>query len=391
MSLVAKGKGVASKLRKPEPPGSAGFRRGRPGPWALRVVWAFAVPLLSGCAGGEESTASQEAGPAVQLTVEESDAFVGADSAEVMAELRYLSSDSLLGRRTGEPGNIAAREFILAAFQDAGLREPGEGFVQPFEFRGRRDTAQVTGGANVVGYLPGREPELGAIVLTAHFDHLGVRPPRPGASGEAGVDSIFNGADDNASGTVALLSIARYMAGNPPRHTMVFAALDGEEVGLRGARAFMETGWPAKIVLNVNMDMVSRSDSLLFIAGPFHYPQLRPILETVPARPPVVLRFGHDQPGVEGVDDWTGSSDHRVFHNAGIPFVYFGVEDHEDYHRPSDEFDRVDPAFFINAIRTILAGVLTLDEDFGPPASEVLGEGDVPRDPGEAAGAMVGG
>ena len=61
------------------------------------------------------------------------------------------------------------------------------------------------------------------------------------------------------------------------------------------------------------------------------------------------------------MQDWTGSSDHRSFHSLGIPFIYFGVEDHPDYHRPSDEFERVEPAFFLNAIRTILAAVLALD------------------------------
>jgi Zn-dependent M28 family amino/carboxypeptidase len=214
-----------------------------------------------------------------------------------------------------------------------------------------------------VGFLDGTIPELGAIVITAHFDHLGIRPPRPGSQDAARGDSIFNGADDNASGTVALMSIARYMANNPHRHTLVFAALDAEETGLRGARAFVDADWPWNLVLNVNLDMVSRSDSLLFAAGTFHYPELRPILESVAPRPPVVLRFGHDQPDVQGVDDWTGSSDHRAFHQEGIPFIYFGVEDHEDYHHASDEADRVDPNFFVNAVRTVLAGVIALDQE----------------------------
>jgi Zn-dependent M28 family amino/carboxypeptidase len=175
------------------------------------------------------------------------------------------------------------------------------------------------------------------------------------------VDSIFNGADDNASGTVTIMAMARYFVDHPPRHTMVFAAVDAEEMGLRGSAAFVEKGWPANIILNVNLDMVSRSDSLLFAAGPFHYPHLRPILDKVEARPPVVIAFGHDEPGVEGVQDWTGSSDHRPFHSQGIPFVYFGVEDHPDYHRATDEVDAIDPEFFKNSVRTILASVLAFD------------------------------
>ena len=300
------------------------------------------------------------------------DAFVSRDSVQILEDLRVLSHDSMEGRGTGTHGSLLAQRYILSSFQESGLSEPPSGYVQPFEFRGRRDTTQVTRGANVVGWVPGQEPESGAIVLTAHYDHLGIRQPRPGTPAAAEADSIYNGADDNASGTVAVMEMARFFVLHPPRHTMVFAALDAEEVGSRGAQAFVDAGWPEKMVLNVNLDMVSRSDSLLFAAGPFHYPQLRPILETVEGRPPVVLRFGHDQPGVEGVQNWTGSSDHRAFHAEGIPFVYFGVEDHADYHRPSDEFEAVDPAFFLNATRTILAAVLALDEGLepGPEAPE---------------------
>lgn len=323
-----------------------------------RLTFTLVLALLTACAGGGDGAVGQNAGP------EDPDAFVAADSASMMDALRVLSSDSLQGRRTGEPGNVMARDFILAALRAAGLQEPPGGFVQPFEFAGRRDTTQVTQGANVLGFVTGTQPETGSIVLTAHFDHLGVR------NGE-----VYNGADDNASGTVALMSLARYVARNPLRHTVVFVALDGEEMGLRGARAFLEAGWPRDIVLNVNMDMVSRSDSLLFAAGTFHYPQLRPVLESVRARPPVVLRFGHDEPGIEGVDDWTGSSDHRVFHGKGIPFVYFGVEDHPDYHRATDDFERVNPTFFVNAVRTVLAAVIALDEGLDLDIGKGVAEG----------------
>ena len=73
------------------------------------------------------------------------------------------------------------------------------------------------------------------------------------------------------------------------------------------------------------------------------------------------LRFGHDRAGPTPDHDWTLQSDHGVFHRAGIPFVYFGVEDHEDYHRPSDEPDSITPAFFVGAARTILDAVRALD------------------------------
>lgn len=319
----------------------------------MKSCFALILPVLfcglASCAGAHEG-------------LEDPDTFVATDSIRIMEDLRALSHDSMEGRRTGTPGGIMAQEYIRAALEAAGVDAPPSGYLQPFEFTGRRDTTQVTRGANVVGVVQGSEPDLGAIVLTAHFDHLGIRTPRPGTPAEAEGDSIYNGADDNASGTVAVISMARYFARNQPRHTLVFAAVDAEEMGIRGSRAFVEAGWPEKIVLNVNLDMVARSDSTLFAAGPYHYPRLKPVLEAVPSRPPVVLRFGHDEPDVEGVQDWTRSSDHGAFHSDGIPFVYFGVEDHPDYHRPSDEIEKVDPRFFLNAIRTVLAAVLAFDE-----------------------------
>jgi Zn-dependent M28 family amino/carboxypeptidase len=296
--------------------------------------------------------------PPAEPGPQDPDTFVAQDSVRILADLRILSHDSLEGRRTGEAGNAMARDFILGSFQEVGLQEPPGGFIRPFEFSGRRDTTQLSHGSNVVGYVPGTDPTLGAIVVTAHFDHVGIR------NGE-----VYNGADDNASGTVALMSMARYLVRNPPRHTTVFAALDAEEMGLHGARSFVQDGWPEEIALNINLDMVSRSDSLLWAVGTAHYPELRPILERVEGRGPVRLRFGHDERGGEGMQDWTGSSDQMAFHAQGIPFIYFGVDDHPDYHRPTDDFDRIDPAFFLNAIRTVLAGTLALDAEL--PVSRV--------------------
>jgi len=312
------------------------------------------ILLVLGCEG-EPGRAADRQAPI------DPDAFVGWDSVRILSNLQVLSHDSLEGRQTGTRGGLRAREYLRDEMEAAGVEASPAGFVQPFEFRGRRDTTQLTRGGNVVGYVPGREPELGAIVVTAHFDHLGIRGGRGGPEGETPPDSIFNGADDNASGTAALLSMARYFARYPPRHTMVFAAVDAEEMGLRGSRFFVEAGWPEEMALNVNLDMVARSDSLLFAAGTSHYPHLRPILEGVESRPPVRIRFGHDRAGVPGEQDWTRSSDHRPFHDKQIPFVYFGVEDHPDYHRASDEFERIDPRFFLNAVRTILDSVLAFD------------------------------
>ncbi len=281
------------------------------------------------------------------------------DAAQARADVRVLAADSLEGRRAGSAGGAKARAYIEAAFRQRGVQPFGEGYTQPFALSGGSEADAQ--GVNVLAYAPGAEHPDVFIVLTAHYDHLGVR-----------YGEVFNGADDNASGVAGLLAAAHYFSRHAPRHSILFAALDAEEMGLQGARALLQHP-PVdlhQIRLNVNLDMISRNDQgELFAAGTYHYPALKPYLERVAARSKIRLRFGHDQPGG---GDWTMSSDHGPFHQAGIPFVYFGVEDHADYHQPTDDYARLDPAFFQQAIATILDAVVELDanlEAFAPPSS----------------------
>ena len=95
--------------------------------------------------------------------------------------------------------------------------------------------------------------------------------------------------------------------------------------------------------MNVNLDMVGRNEAgELYVAGTYHYPQLLPMVTEVQAVAPLKLLVGHDRPDLPPGDDWNGSSDHGPFHNAGIPFLYFGVEDHPDYHRATDDWDKIE-------------------------------------------------
>jgi hypothetical protein len=279
------------------------------------------------------------------------------DSAAILEDLRFLSSDALQGRSTGSPGAREARTFLVAALREAGV-EPLEGrFEHPFTWT-RRGQDQERTGVNVLGLLPGREIPERHIVLSAHYDHVGVR------DGE-----IFNGADDNASGTVGLLALARAVRGLPLRHSLIVAAWDAEEAGLRGARAFVaRREVPLEsVAVNLHLDMPARTGGLLWAGGAAHTPSLGPILEGVAAEAPVELRQGHDRPDAPEGDDWTRSSDHGAFHAVGVPFVYLGVEDHADYHRPTDDFENVVPGEYMNALRTALMTLLALDRALSSP------------------------
>lgn len=272
------------------------------------------------------------------------------DVERALADLAYLASDSLEGRRTGTQGNALARAHLVEAFAEAGLVPLGaDGFTTSFPL------PEGGTGANVIGLRRGRASPERYIVVTAHYDHLGVR------GGE-----IYNGADDNASGTAGILALARYFRDHPPENSIIFAALDAEEGGLRGAKAFVaDPPVPLdRIVANVNLDMVSRNErDELYVAGTYHYPFLAPFVTRVANSAPVELRAGHDRPDLPPGQDWTQASDHGAFHAVGIPFLYFGVEDHEDYHRPTDTFENIDPDFYGRALETILDAVLLLDRE----------------------------
>lgn len=269
------------------------------------------------------------------------------DSEFILEDLRKLSHDAAEGRKTGTKGAEAARRFIIRQMEDVKAKSLKKGYRHAFKFvNNAGDSIQ---GENVIAYIRGDQE--GAIVITAHYDHLGI------INGE-----VFNGADDNASGVAAMLGMMEYFRSHKPRHTIVFAALDGEEMGLQGAKAFLkDESIPVdQVILNINMDMISMNDkNELHVAGTYHYPKLKPIIEKIDVAP-LKLIFGHDSPDL-GKNDWTFASDHGPFHQNKIPFLYFGVEDHANYHKSTDDFENVNKSFYIQAAHAILYCILELD------------------------------
>ncbi len=287
------------------------------------------------------------------------------DRERLLRDITTLASDDFEGRRAGTAGGVKARAWIVNEMKEAGLTPGvGKGFVEPFTFvympgRGTSFPAlsrsEIEGSANVVGRVESTSRGKW-IVVSAHYDHLGTLD-----------DRIYHGADDNASGVAALLAAARWLHAHPPRHPMLFIAFDAEEFGSHGAKAFLKANILKKdeIAIDVNLDMVSRNDKgELFAAGTYQSPWLLPILSAVQQRAAVHLKFGHDRPEAtsHGLDDWTHDSDQGPFADAGVPFVYFGVEDHADYHKPTDTVDRIQPTFFGDAADTALDAVIALDQ-----------------------------
>lgn len=252
------------------------------------------------------------------------------------------------------PENAKARAFLVSEMRRLGLAQLNGTYEQPFAMP-RRNRPDSVRGANVVAVVRGRTAPERYLVVTAHYDHVGTRN-----------GNIFNGADDNASGTAALLQMAAHFQRNRPAHSIIFAFFDAEEMGLTGARAFVDNPPVplAQIIANVNMDMVARGDNgLLWAVGTTPYPQMRPIVEATPSDARVTVKMGFDTG--TGRDNWTSLSDQGAFHAKGIPFVYFGVEDHPDYHQPGDDPEKVNAGFYYGAARTIAAFVTRLDAAAG--------------------------
>ena len=282
-------------------------------------------------------------------------------SARLLDDVRILSADDMEGRLVGSPGGEKARAYILGRFQEIGVTPAyGDDFAHAFPFS---RAGQVNSGANLVGLIPGTGGSDRALVVMAHYDHLGV------------VDGqLYNGADDNASGVATLLMVAASLKQSAPRHDIILAVVDGEEGGMRGSRAMVAD--PAfkplldRTVLAVNFDMISRSDkNELYASGAYHFPWLKPRLEAIAREAAVTLRLGHDAPEPKA-DDWTTQSDHAAFHLIGRPWVYLGVEDHPDYHRPTDDFLAIPQDFFERSAATAELAVRTFDRDLEAIAAE---------------------
>lgn len=306
------------------------------------VVSLLVIVLLTVCCKSKVNKNPEKGSTVIMLA--------GLDSASLIDDLVYLSSEAMGGRETGTPGNTLAREYIVKRFDSLQLGKPDGGRVQPFTL-GNKEAA-VTGN-NIVGIITGSTYPDQYYVLSAHYDHLGTKAGK-----------VFYGADDNASGSACLLALARYFKQHPPRHSFILASFDAEEKGLMGSSYFVDH-LPVdnyKVLLNVNMDMVSRSDkNEIYASGTHHYPFLKKYIDSIRPFTSIQVLFGHDAP-TEGHNDWTGQSDHYPFHKAKIPYLYFGVEDHPDYHKATDTYDKVDKHFYYQVCNMIRETIAVLDK-----------------------------
>jgi Zn-dependent M28 family amino/carboxypeptidase len=289
------------------------------------------------------------------------------DAQEIRGEMEFLASDALQGRGSGTHDELLAAVYLASQLREMGIEPAGDngGYIQNVsgEFNFYREGKKQWNTRNVIGMLRGRDDKLKdqVVLLTAHMDHLGVR------EGMAG-DNIFNGADDDASGCVAVLQLARALAlheDKHPKRTVLFVFFGSEETGGQGNQYFLEhPPVPLKsIVANLEFEMIGRPDSAvkpdeLWLTG-YDRSNLGPELAKHGAK---LVADPHPK------QNFFQRSDNYALAKQGVvaqTVSSYGL--HADYHRPSDDVARIDFAHMEKAIHSMLEPVEWLaNSDFKP-------------------------
>src|SRR6185312_10237018 len=306
-------------------------------------------------------------------------------------DIKFLSDDRLAGRMTGSPGADTAAAYLARRFQQVGLQPAAGGWFQAFTVAKEAPMAQharMAGlrGKNVIGLLPGRDPVLRnqTVIVGAHYDHLGL-----GGFGSLDPDSngkVHNGADDNASGVAMLIEIAQRLAASPPARTVVFIAFSGEELGLLGSAYYVKQPvYPLSTTLAmINLDMVGRLRAgRLIVYGSQTAREFPPLLDSLN------WYAGLD---LKAQGDGYGPSDQSSFYAAGRPVLHFFTDLHEDYHRTTDDWQKINVEGFDQVTAFVTGLVTALANRPGPLTALTL----APRMPsrtaasGQGSGAYLG-
>lgn len=285
------------------------------------------------------------------------------DTVRLRKHVTYLSSDKMKGRGTGSKTNRKAAVYVRKHFKKYGLKPWGtDGFYQPFETKVRRVVVpdSIRQAWNVVGFLDNGAEHT--IVIGAHYDHIG--EGRQGSSLAPDSEGmIHNGADDNASGTAGLLELARYFTSNNKTepYNLLFIGFGAEELGLLGSRHFVQNPTLPlnKVSFMLNMDMIGRYDAARGVAVIGY--------GTSSSWPAVFENIDHRHVKYYTGDDGSGGSDNASFYRADIPVLFFHTGGHDDYHRPTDEVEKVD---FKSLAGILELEIQVLERAFGFPKLE---------------------
>jgi hypothetical protein len=281
------------------------------------------------------------------------------DQTKIQKHIKTLSSDSLQGRGTGTKGEKMAAAYIRSEFKKIGLDPKGDQFsyIQSFPFKtGMHGTGDEGQASNIIGYLNNQRSST--VIIAAHYDHLG--NGNQGSSLDASPQGkIHNGADDNASGVAGVLELARYFTtnGKKENYNFLFMCFSGEELGLYGSKFFTEH--PSidlgKANYMLNLDMIGRLNPTttgLVVSGTGTSPVWESLVKSLSTD---LLIIKTDSSGV-------GPSDHTSFYLKNIPVLHFFTGAHSDYHKPSDDWDKINYTGEAEILKLIVNLIDQLDQ-----------------------------
>lgn len=286
------------------------------------------------------------------------------NATDIKNHVELLASDAFEGRGTATLGEIKAANYIADIFQKTGLKPAGTNgtYFQPFQVTmGIEGVPHQMTARNVVGFLDNGAQKT--IVIGGHYDHLG----KGYQSGSLSPDSknlIHNGADDNASGTAGVIELAKYFSGNniKEKHNFLFITFSGEELGLLGSKYYLESPTipAASISAMINMDMIGRftADKGIVISGWGTSPAWGKIIPDLAKKQS--MKYTIDSSGV-------GASDHTSFYLKNIPVLQFFTGGHSDYHKTTDDADKINAEGEVQILKLIAALVEKLDQEKGEP------------------------
>lgn len=254
----------------------------------------------------------------------------------------FLSSDSLEGRETGTQGEVKAGEYIKKRFIKIGLQplennnyfqnftfKPKTNPHQEISFSKQKNDSTITG-KNIIGYIDNQAKKT--IIIGAHYDHLGYGNENSLHRGEKNL--IHNGADDNASGVAMMIDLASKLRVANKNNNYLFIAFSGEEIGLLGSNYYTKNAIIKMSNINymINMDMVGRlnEDTALAIYGLGTSPIFKQTINANNTKFKIIQK-----------ESGVGPSDHTSFYLNDIPVLHFFTGQHEDYHKPSDDYDKI--------------------------------------------------
>lgn len=310
----------------------------------------FSIAVLVSCRTAKNSDSTPAS--ATSSDVKSNKAFLSAyeeiTAADLKKNLYVIASDEMAGRDTGSPGQKKAGEYMINYYKSLDISYPkvlGSYYQKvPADFMKKRGSGNLPDSENILAFIEGSEKPEEIVVVSAHYDHVGT---------QNGV--VYNGADDDGSGTVGVMEIAKAFqsakkAGNGPKRSVLFLHVTGEEHGLFGSEYYTDNPvFPlTNTVVDLNIDMIGRDDPenrgkqyVYVIGSEMLSSELKVINEAANKKTNnLELNYKYDDPN--DTQRLYYRSDHYNFAKNNIPVAFFFDGIHEDYHKPTDDVDKID-------------------------------------------------